>query len=188
MTIDDAELAQLKADVQALKDRADILDCVARHARGADRHDAELLASSYHDDGIDQHGTTTNAGADYAAWANDIHAATSSNHLHHLTTHTCEIDGDTAHTESYVMVALLSPDAATATIMCGRYLDRLERRDGTWRISLRRSTVELAFTADASLLTSRFFTDQHYLRGTRDRDDLSYRRPIQLDDGPTVTW
>jgi ketosteroid isomerase-like protein len=176
MTVED-DLDELRRDVQYLKDRTDILDCIARHARGCDRHDVELLTSTYHDDATDEHGATVNAGPEYADWANATHAATSDAHLHNITTHTCEIDGDTAHAESYVLVTLLSPDRSTTTVMCGRYVDRLERRDDVWRIAHRRATVELAFTADASLLHSKFFTAQHYIGGTRDRSDVSYERP-----------
>ena len=176
--VDDRELEQLRRDIRYLKDRTEILDCVARHARGCDRHDVELLTDTYHQDGVDVHGATVNAGPDYAAWANGVHSATSRNHLHNITTHTCEVVGDDAHAESYVMVTLLSPDSTTATVMCGRYLDRLERRDGTWRIAVRHATVELAYTADARLLQSRFFTEQGYEHGVRGRSDLSYLRPL----------
>jgi SnoaL-like domain len=170
-----SEIDRLRSEVQHLLDREAIQDCIASHARGCDRHDVELLTGTYHGDGVDVHGATVNAGPEYAAWANDVHAATSQNHLHNLTTHTCEITGDEAHAESYVMVTMLSPDETTVTVMCGRYVDRLERREGEWRISLRHATVELAFTADARLLQSRCFLAQGYERGTRDRSDPSYR-------------
>ena len=174
----DNELQELRQDIRRLQDRADILDCIARHARGCDRHDVEVLIGTYHPDGIDEHGNTVNTGPGYAAWANAVHAASSQNHLHHITTHLCDLDGDQAHAESYVMVTLLSPDATTATVMCGRYLDRLERRDGAWRIALRRATVELAYTADARLLQSGYFTEQGYEVGRRDTSDASYERPL----------
>lgn len=179
--INSPELEQLRRDVQYLKDRADIADCIAQHARGCDRHDVDLLASAYAEDSLDEHGVTTNRGREYPAWANAVHAASSTAHLHNITTHRCDIDGDRAHAESYVLVTLLSADGTTATVMCGRYIDRLEQRDGAWRIVVRRSTVELAFTADASILHSRFFTAQHYLRGTRDTNDLSYARPLDVN-------
>lgn len=172
------ELAQLRRDVRQLQDRQAIADCIAAHARGCDRHDVELLTGTYHADGVDVHGATVNAGPDYAAWANGVHAASSANHLHNITTQSCEIDGDEAHAESYVLVTLLSPDSTVATVMCGRYLDRLERRDGTWRIAVRHATVELAYTADARLLQAPFFTEQGYEPGTRDRRDRSYARPL----------
>ena len=46
---------------------------------------------------------------------------------------------------------------------------------------MRRSTVELMFTADASGSQSELFKDQGYPRGTRDRRDLSYLRPLTLE-------
>ena len=111
-----SDLEQLQRDVQYLLDRTAITDCIAAHARGCDRHDVELLTSTYFDDGVDVHGATVNAGGAYARWANEVHAATSQNHLHHVTTHSCEIDGDVAHAESYVMVTLLSPDATSLLV------------------------------------------------------------------------
>ena len=42
------ELEQLRRDVRYLKDRIEILDCVAKQARGHDRHDAALMTSVYH--------------------------------------------------------------------------------------------------------------------------------------------
>lgn len=182
------ELDALRRQVQYLTDRAAIIDCVANHARGCDRHDAELITSTYHADGVDEHGAKINPGPEYGEWANLVHAATSQQHLHNVTTHTCEIDGDVAHAESYVLVTLLSPDGKTTTLINGRYLDRLERREGTWKIALRRSTVELMATADASALHTAAFQRQGYLKGTRDRHDLSYERPLQLDTPTPSSW
>jgi len=182
------DIERLRRDVQYLMDRAAILDCIAAHARGCDRHDPELLTSAYHDDAVDEHGSTINPGPQYAGWANAVHAATSQAHTHNITTHTCEIDGDVAHCESYALVALLGHDGATATLISGRYIDRLERRDGTWRIAVRRSTVELMLTADASMLHSQVFKQQGYIKGTRDTRDLSYQRPLLLGTPPPDRW
>ena len=52
------ELEVLRRDVQHLKDRVAIQDCIAAHARGCDRHDVDLLSGTYHGDGIDVHGAT----------------------------------------------------------------------------------------------------------------------------------
>ena len=186
MNID--QLEQLRRDVQYLTDRTAILDCIARHARGCDRHDVDMLTSTYHDDGVDEHGVAINPGPRYAQWANAVHGATSQTHTHNITTHTCEIDGDVAHCESYVLVGLLDLGGTTATILSGRYLDRLERRDGEWRIAVRRSTVELMFTADARALQAPVFRDQGYLKGTRDTRDLSYERPLQLETPAPQRW
>ncbi len=178
---DETDLEQLHRDIRYLMDRTAILDCITSHSRGHDRHDAELLTRAYHPDGVDEHGNAVNSGPKYAAWINPVHAAGSQAHTHNITTHSCEIEGDTAHCESYVLVCLLDHGGVTARVISGRYIDRLEKRDNEWRIAVRRSTVELMFTADASALQSELFRSQGYPGGTRDRRDLSYVRPLTLE-------
>src|SRR5215210_4547789 len=110
-----SDLARLCRDVQYLLDRRAIEDVVHRHARGHDRFDVDLLTAAYHPDGIDEHGASAvNRGPEYAEWANAVHAGGSQLHLHNITTHTCDIDGDVAHAESYVLVGLLNPDGRSA--------------------------------------------------------------------------
>lgn len=184
----DTSLDALQRDVRYLMDRSAILDCVARHARGCDRHDVDLISSAYHSDGADEHGYAVNPGPEYGEWANATHAETSRVHTHNITTHTCEIDGDAAHAESYVIVVLIGTGDRSAQFITGRYIDRLERRDGQWRIVVRRSTVEGMFIADARVLQSPFFTEKGYLVGTRDRSDLSYERPLSMDVPAPARW
>jgi len=180
----DTELEQLKQDVQYLKDRTAILDCISKHARGHDRHDVEMITEAYHQDGIDEHGLAINPGPEYAAWANAAHSAGSLLHTHNITTHTCEINGNEAHCESYVLVLLLNNDGETARLISGRYIDRLEKRDGQWKIALRRTTVDVLLAGDASILKAPVFRDQGYTRGMRDKTDVSYQRPLTLDETP----
>jgi hypothetical protein len=183
----ETDLAQLQRDVRYLMDRQQIYDCIARHARGHDRHDVELLTSTYHEDGVDEHGYAINPGPRYAQWANAVHAAGSKLHTHNITTHLCEIDGDTAHCESYVLVGLLDNNENTARIISGRYIDRMERRDGVWKIALRRSTLDLLLAGDASILKAPIFIEQGYTRAIRDKQDVSYQRPLKLDE-PPLRW
>lgn len=184
----ETDLMRLQRDVAYLMDRTAILDCIARHARGCDRRDADFTSSAYHNDGTDEHGNAVVPGPEYGEWANQVHSATLDNHLHNITTHTCEIVDDTAHCESYSLGVLLGRDGKTAQVINGRYIDRLEKRDGTWRIAVRRSTVEVMFTADASALSSKFFKEQGYLKGVHNDSDLSYQRPLRLDAGESERW
>jgi hypothetical protein len=184
----DTVINTLEKNVRYLLDRTEILDCISRHARGCDRHDIDLITSAYHSDGADEHGYAVNSGPEYGRWANATHAETSRVHTHNITTHTCDIDGDTAHAESYVIVVLIGSDGKSAQFITGRYIDRLERRDGQWRIAVRRSTVEGMFLADARALQSSFFAEKGYLVGTRDRSDLSYERPLTMDTPAPARW
>jgi hypothetical protein len=68
-------LEQIERKLRGLLDRQEILDCVARHARGCDRHDSEVLAGAYHSDGVDEHGFAVNPGPRYPDWANAQHSA-----------------------------------------------------------------------------------------------------------------
>lgn len=170
------EIGELLAAVRLLKDRQDILDCITREARGRDRHDVELTRGCYWDDGFDEHGPHITAAPDYPARANMGHAAFFAATSHNITNHSCEIDGDTAHCETYVVGALLSKDEATCKIAPGRYIDRLERRDGEWRILHRRCIVDMAIEGSAEWLASPAITG--FLRPLWNREDISYQRPV----------
>jgi hypothetical protein len=179
-----AAFEKLQQDVAYLMDRSAILDCISSHARGHDRHDVALMTAAYHTDGTDEHGYAINAGPEYAKWANAAHAAGSLLHTHNITTHTCEINGETAYCESYVLVVLLNRDGATARMISGRYIDQLERRGGDWKIKLRRTTVDVLLSGDASILNTPIFKQQGYTRGARDISDISYQRPLDLEQTP----
>lgn len=178
----EARIAQLEKQLQEMNDRQEILQCVVNNARGCDRHDVEILSSSYHADGIDEHGAANiYRGDQYADWANEVHTEGSIQNLHHITNHTCEIDGDVAHAESYVIGLFFNADGETARLLSGRYVDRLERRDGRWAIALRRCTVEVGLMADAGFMNSAYFRDMGFLKGLRNHGDVAYQRPLTRD-------
>ncbi|OBB33698.1 hypothetical protein A5792_11400 [Mycolicibacterium peregrinum] len=180
------EIYELRTRVQYLEDRTAILDCVMNQSRGHDRHDAELMGSVYFEDGIDEHGPTVKTGPEYGEWANAAHTAVFEDHLHNVTTHTCEIDGDMAHAESYVIGAMRAKGGKIVSLMGGRYIDRLERRDGVWKIALRRCTIEWMMNGDSSLLNSGAVAG--FIKGTWDKTDASYHRPLSMDGAPVNRW
>lgn len=184
MTIED-ELAALRSEVRYLSDRQAILDCVNNQSRGHDRHDLELMASVYFDDAVDEHGPVAKSGPEYGEYANDAHSSIFIDHLHNITTHTCEIDGDVAHAESYVIGTMRVRDHRTVALIGGRYLDRLERRDGVWKIALRRCTIEWTMNGDTSAISEGGFAG--FIKGTWGTDDPSYARPMDLDT-PAERW
>ncbi|ONH31655.1 nuclear transport factor 2 family protein [Pseudofrankia asymbiotica] len=162
--------------LQELIDRQDILDCVHRYTRGVDRLDEELLRSAYHPDAIDDHGIFHGPVDEFIAWAFAGHRANHRAEQHYVTNHTCEIDGDVAHTETYFVMVGQNVTGTPVTLHGGRYVDQFERRDGEWRILHRVSLVEwVVGTTDADLPP----VDRRP-NGTvaRDRDDVSYRRPL----------
>jgi hypothetical protein len=179
----DTSSEQLRQDVQYLKDRLEIQDCVMRHARGHDRHDVELMTSCFHEDGVDEHGSAVNSGPEYGEWANAAHAAAFKLHAHNITTHTCEIDGDVAYCESYVIGAFLFRDRDRASFAGGRYIDQFERRDGEWKIAVRRTVIDVVIEGDAPWL--QWPDSGTFPKGVWTKEDASYQRPVDLSvSGP----
>lgn len=180
------DIGQFVKEFQYWRDRQAVLDVVMKHARGHDRHDVDLMNGCFSKDGIDEHGPFVTRGPEYGEWANDAHSGGFFSHHHHITSHTCEIDGDAAHCESYVIGTMLprhSPGRARVT--AGRYIDRLERRDNEWRIVVRRTVIEMEMEGDATWSDGPMTGP--FPKGTWDSTDLSYARPLELDT-PSRRW
>jgi ketosteroid isomerase-like protein len=165
-------------DVQRLLDRQEISDCIHRYARGLDRHDDEVVLSCYWGDALDSHGPFTGDALEFVAWANDLHDSEWQGHQHHLTACNVELDGDVAHAETYVLGVLTRKGGRLSDIAGGRYLDRLERRDGEWRIAARKVVVEWAGVLDGA---DARFGPAPFPDPTWDRSDPSYQRPLTVE-------
>lgn len=170
------ELEILKETVKKIQDKQDILDCIQRECRARDRHDEKQIASCWWEDGTDEHGSIITAAPDYPKRANAGHRANFHMTSHNITNHFCEIDGNTAYCESYVIGGLFWLDGETTTVSFGRYLDQLEKRNNEWRILTRRCTIEMTGDADASWVYSKNI--KGFLKGLWSKDDPSYERPI----------
>jgi hypothetical protein len=163
-------------EVQTLLDRQAILDCLHRYTRGLDRHDTDLLLSVFHEDAIDHHGNFVGSRQEFVQFADDLHVSNWSAHTHFLDCNHIEIDGDVAHSETYVLFVHRRGDDTAIDLGGGRYIDRFERRNGEWKIAARQLLIEWSASAEA-----RIFADvASYPRGTWDRRDPSYRRPFEL--------
>jgi ketosteroid isomerase-like protein len=163
--------------LQELLDRQAIADCVQRYARGIDRQDVDLVASCYHPDAIDDHGSFVGSGRELAEWAFERkkRELTSQNHV---TTHNVELNGDTAHGETYYL-SMGRDTSGVVRFASGRYIDRFERRNGEWRIAERLCIVESVTKAQGEGTTHR-----PHAPSTRDQSDPSYQRPLVVRTSP----
>jgi hypothetical protein len=189
-TIDslNARLAALAPQVAYLRDRRDIFDTMKRYTRGADRHDKELVRSAFWPDAtisIDKPMTV-----DEYVDSEERLLSTYAAHQHHITGQTIDIQGDTAHVESYVIYFLVPRDgradaqgpatpghvltSAKSTVGSGRYEERLEKRNGEWKILVRNFVEDLELKGDTV-----DYCGTRPCIGTWDRNDLSYMRPLQ---------
>jgi hypothetical protein len=181
----EAEFLELKSTVQHLKDRQDILECIQRESRARDRQDVDMITNCWWEDGVDEHGPVVTKATEYAVLANKGHRANFNMTSHNITNHLCQIEGDTAYCESYVIGGLFWLDGKTTTIAFGRYIDQLERRQGEWRIATRRCTIEMSADTDGTWVHSK--NVKGFLKALWGKEDPSYQRPIvSTPDG--VRW
>ena len=171
----------LAAKMQALIDRNEILDVLNRYSRAMDRQDRELARTVYHDDAIDVHGSHAFGVEDFLDWAFEYHSH-QLHHQHFVTNQSIEIDGDTAHAETYYLFVGRYPDRETPlTLAGGRYVDRLERRDGRWAIAKRVCTAEWRTVAPSKLPDKGEPAVFPPVVVSHDRDDVSYARPLAVE-------
>jgi len=170
--------------LRRLLDRQAIQDCLHCYTRGVDRLDRELLLSAYHADAIDDHGAFVGQPAAFADWALAYHREYQKTTYHLILNHSCELDGDSAHSETYCVYIGVNR-SGTVDVIGNRYIDRLERRDGRWAIARRVCVVEWVSSlpgesqvdpqmraAVAALMIN--------AKAARDCSDISYQRPLNI--------
>ena len=128
------KLSQIREE---MADREAIRDCLCRYSRGVDRCDEDMLRSVYWEDATDCHGAWNGSATGFIEQALRK-LREGGRRVHQISNILIELHGDTAAVES----AFLALQAGAAmpereTFLCGRYVDRFERRTGQWRIAAR---------------------------------------------------
>ncbi|MBT2186874.1 nuclear transport factor 2 family protein [Sphingobium nicotianae] len=182
----EVDLAALAADVRYLKDRTQIIDALNRYTRGLDRMDRELAMSAFHPDATDdrdapydtvgqkergRHPFGREARIDWLMEVLKPYKYTA----HYITNFTIDIQGDEAHTETYVITAVLETEPGDWCVLGGaRYIDRLVRYEDRWVIMHR----EVPLDFNVIVGTRRLPPETTW--SLRNRDDRSYARPLTL--------
>jgi hypothetical protein len=149
--------------------------------RGFDRNDVELMRSAFWPDVQINYGKQSNTFDEFVVTHLNQHTATLKAWGHLLTNETVDLAGDVAHVETYVTRLSSSKSDSRSMIISGRYVDRVERRNGEWRIALREFVphffTETNTALDAYIKESSWSPSACGM-GTWDRRDPSYRRPL----------
>ncbi len=169
-----------------LLDRQDILDCLIRFSRGMDRFDRDVFLSAFHPDATIAAGAFVGDPVALYDWARKLHEQGQSATHHNLLNHSCDIEGDVAHTETYYLFVGRNRDE-TNWIAGGRYIDRLERRAGSWKIALRTNAIEWSGMIPTMPIPFADVPDIG-LNGAaaRGKEDSSYRRPLTNKRRPHI--
>ncbi len=151
--------------------RAEITDVIKRLARGTDRIDEELMASCYHPDGFDDHNSFRGSGTEFARWVCEVLPHFVATH-HFIGDPLIRIDGDVAQCDTYCEAHHVGTDSDM--VMGLRYVDRFERRDGSWLIAKRVCAFDWCYTIPFDPEVGFRFGDD-FTVGRRDRTDITYR-------------
>lgn len=182
MTISPERLARLDAQL----DRLEIQECLTRFSRGMDRFDRDCYLSAFWPDATMAAGPFVGSPAECWDWAVPMHEGGQVLTHHGLLNMTIEVDGDSAHAETYYLFVARNRDESVWQAG-GRYIDRLERRNGEWRVAMRANVIEWSVVPPAMPLP---FGDVPgiELNGTsrRDAEDISYRRPLTNRRDPAI--
>lgn len=174
-----AETAEQASELQQLLDERAVFACLRRIARGMDRFDRGLFLSGFHSDALNEAGVMLSGPEQSFDAGMQMHEQAQKSTLHYLLNHNCDIDGDTAHTETYfIFVAHNRDDTNFAT--GGRYVDRLERRDGAWKVAFRHTILEWSGSIPHGTIPLFGDAPDAAANGaaSRSTDDPSYRRPF----------
>lgn len=125
-------------DLSVLIDRDRVRDCVIRLARGEDRRDAPMITTCFWPDAVTDFGMFAGAFDEYLAWVTPGSPAIPVTQ-HVLGQSYIELAGEVARVETHVTAyhRINMGEEERDVILGGRYLDRIERRGGDWRIAAR---------------------------------------------------
>lgn len=150
--------------------RHEISDVIKRLARATDRLDEEMMVSCYHPDGYDDHNVFRGPPTDFAAWVREALGGFEATH-HFVGDPYIVVRGEGAQAETYCEAHHVGQDSDM--VMGLRYLDRFEKRDGTWLIAKRVCAFDWRYTVPFDPARQwRFGAD--FTVGRRDRSDISY--------------
>ena len=193
-------MTTLTPELQELVDRQKIYHVLTSYCRALDRCDVELMKAVYWEDGYDDHGVFAGNAQEFAEfiirgiqeWFEVTQHTISNIHM--------ELEGDVAHTEAYLFAyhkvaanrhkvgdwfgenylqkfgALVDGGNTQDFFYGGRYFDRLEKREGIWRIAKRTVIMDWNLNQPSSEIRDQGLVRTLQITGSRNRHDPIYQR------------
>lgn len=159
--------------LQDMLDHHEIRKLLALYCHACDRADAALMTACYTgDDSWDDHGTVKASGPEYVRIMADKIVTRTQAMSHILGQSLITVDGNSARAETFFIgfFKLSGDDGEPARMnqLIGRFVDRIERVDGAWKIKhrtcVRDTSMTLAITRDD-------YAAFGFAEGTRDAGD-----------------
>jgi ketosteroid isomerase-like protein len=172
-------MASTQDRLEQLLSKEEIREVLMRYGRGVDRGDEALLKSCYHDDAIEEHGSTY-AGPAHPYIEGAVQRIRKMGAMaHYICNISISLEGERAYVESYVLTfARIEKDGVSHdTLTGGRICDRFERRKNQWKIAHRK----MAFDWNRDMPTQEGWClglfnpkDPKMVMGQKGPGDLSY--------------
>ena len=168
--------AELIQGIETVIARNAIHDLIMAQARATDRGDLPLLQSVWHPEATVDVGFFAGSADDYCPMI--IEATAGMQRMSHTVANEwIDVRGDEAVAESYVIAFTTFPDEQgqlVSEITGGRYFDRFDRRDSTWKFTARNFVTDWQMRQPATTETPDGLTAQLTLRGSRGPADPIY--------------
>ena len=141
--------------LQEMLDHYEITKTLKEYCFACDRCDEVRMADVYLEDSWDDHGDFAGPGRDFAKLMTEEILGTTDSLSHMLGQSQIKVDGDQAGAETYFLAVFRNVNAdgtPTCHQLGGRFVDKLRREDGRWRIwhrtAVRDWSVSLPVEAD----------------------------------------
>lgn len=189
-----ARIAELEEIVSGMTERRKIQKVYENYGHGIDRLDEEAYRKAFWPDAQINYGTRESITPEqhWQGHMQNAFKAYGKAWAHLLTNQSIDLNGDVAHVETYLTVMFIPKEtggrADRQSIWAGRYIDKLERRHGEWRIAVREYMPHFAMKADTSAYD--MWQDKDYFAGATSncaqqaagRHDVAYARPLKRRD------
>lgn len=169
-------MAPSESLLQEMLDEFELRRLVHSYCRAVDRDDIAALRDLYHHDAQDDHGAFSAGSA--AEFLDQLAAARPyiRSMQHHITTVNFEISADRAEGEIYTISnhTFVAGSHDVDVVVGGRYLDKYEKRTGTWKFSDRRIVTDWAHVHDPSTVDMSHPITRDTPKGSPGADDPSH--------------
>jgi hypothetical protein len=131
--------AEDTSDLQEMLEHYRITKVLAEYAHGCDRLHRDMMAGTYMVGSWDDHGSYKGDGHEFVDYCMTHIPGTYKSCTHQLGQSLIKVDGNEAGAETY-FIAVLRRDKDGGEVLdqiAGRYVDKLQRVDGKWKIKKR---------------------------------------------------
>lgn len=132
-----AAWAAEREQLRILIAKQELYENMVRYCRGMDRKELDLMKSTFWPESTEDHGMYVGLSHDFCEWACSVQQEASYKASHYVTNMLIEFNGDQAKRETAFIYMKVPTEGGPTDVLCGRYRDLCERRNGAWKVLAR---------------------------------------------------